>query len=148
MIEYEDKINNIRTYLLKKKFQNELDIAYNDEFIVNDDRYHAVKKTLENLDNKIETVTQLNNFFDVINKDAFNKKWHLLTKFHQKIKIDEYLKSLSSDEKIQKKMYNKLIPFIQNNTLKKHITYNSVEKRIETIKNLSFDETTNKITIN
>jgi hypothetical protein len=78
---------------------------YHVEQLYNNDKKHILNKKKEK--EKAEIVPP--NMFENIDEYVFQKRWHKLQQFHQKIKLEEYINSLDpplSSENKQKTISN------------------------------------------
>jgi hypothetical protein len=150
MINYTESIQNIRINCTSSRYLNE--IKYNN-MLNNQSKDYLYSKIIKKVDeNEVENVKQseTKNMFTNIDKYVYQKYWHKLKPFHQKVKIAEYVSTLNYPVDKKDILLNSLYTEIdsKNLTKKKMVDYDPIECIIKSISGLVLDTSTNMYVYN
>jgi hypothetical protein len=119
----------------------------------NQSKDYLYSKIIKKVDeNEVENVKQseTKNMFTNIDKYVYQKYWHKLKPFHQKVKIAEYVSTLNYPVDKKDILLNSLYTEIdsKNLTKKKMVDYDPIECIIKSISGLVLDTSTNMYVYN
>jgi len=96
-----------------------------------------------------KTNKTLQDDLDEMNNIIFKMAWNRLPVYHKIVKIEEYIKELIPNAKLQKEVTEKLVDLVNKKKLntKKYVNYNSLDCKIIDINILKYDDKTNEYEI-
>ena len=118
------RINEIKRFLFKKRFLNELaDMSSigldnaDDSSNIYTYRIKQIKTIISNMDeNDKDGITKM---LDEIEKHMYKKPWNKLNNIHKTTKIQEYLDELIKDDDDRLEVLTDLVEMVNNNNLNK-----------------------------
>jgi len=147
------RINELRKYLYKQRFTNEID--YLSANIVDDDADNIHTQRINKLKTIIDSMVKkekdnIADMFNKIDEFAYKNQWYRLNDVYKLNKIKEYLNEIIKDDDERTDIFEKLTELVNNKklTTKKTVDYDQAKEKINSISVLKYNKKKKKFILN